>query len=207
MANFKKTTTISVLGLGLLTLAACQSGRVIQTEDGSADYKSERLLPPLKKASTASASVQSSTDELGSTAAQSQPVAAANQNEGSQPVFNGAQITGVSGKSRLVILSSIDDAWSPLMARLIESDITVFSRNKAAGKVSIGCTDIEADSAQRIKSGRWSILNRKKQKVAEYCALKVADRKGRTVVSVLDREGKEVPADKGRVVLNRILEN
>lgn len=211
-----------VFGGALLTLVACQSNRVVSTEDDSADYKSATALPPLKKPGIVAektvnpAPVAPIIDERApnatvSTGIPSASVAAVKPAiESTDSIAGGqfdAQITGVSGKSRLVILSELDVAWEQLTQRLISSDITVFSRNKDAGRISIGCNDIDERDLDATKVGRWSFFNRKNANFSEYCTLQVGNRKGRTVVSVIDRTGREVDAQYGTTVLNRILQN
>ncbi len=224
-------------------LAACGGNRIIQTSDESAEYKSARALPPLKKAtdpveispaqptSTAAETVASTPDPQSSTppvvvdipssvtTAQDAQTAVVQETvaeveapvtepvSSSLPSAKGLDTSVVTqgDRAKLVIDAEFDQAWTGLTEALINSELTVFSRNKTAGRVSIGCAEIGNDNGVDVKrAGGWSIFNRRKAKAAEYCALQAISKKDTTVVSVLDRSGAEVSSDLGQLILNRI---
>jgi uncharacterized lipoprotein len=110
------------------------------------------------------------------------------------------------GHSRLEIIADFDPAWEFLSASLQRSDLTIFSRNKEAGRFSIGCTNI-AKAPVVVKSGRWSFFNRDRLETLEYCALQAITKRGTTIVSVLNQEGKEVSGEYSNRVFSRILNN
>jgi len=107
--------------------------------------------------------------------------------------------------SRLQIEADFADAWEYLSRSLQSSDVTVFSRNKAAGRFAIGCSGIENEPTV-TKKGGWSFLN-KKQKPRDYCALQAASTRGATLVTVLNRENEEVAGDSANRIFARILNN
>jgi len=109
-----------------------------------------------------------------------------------------------SGQARLKIDAGFEQAWAYLSDNLKTSDLTVFSRNKAAGRFSIGCANIAA-APTVTKKGRWSFFNRDRQPRLEYCALQAVERRGATLVSVLNRSGEEVTAEYSRDVFTRLL--
>ncbi len=251
-----------------LGLTACQSGKKIDTVDDSADYRSARALPPLKKpdprdtdvvepvaqdvavaapeSTTAesanevsdqqqqpdspareslvlspaemqnnddASSTASKVDEAISVESTSEPTLAA-AIDSSLPKSPGensleaANLTSSDDSTKLEIPADFDSAWAFLTKSLVESELTVFSRNKEAGRISIGCGEIAENGEVEVKrAGGWSIFNRRKAQASEYCSLQAEERKGQTVVSVLNRSGQEVGADYGRNVLNKILNN
>lgn len=245
-----------------LGLAACQSGKVVDTVDDSADYRSARALPPLKRADQVKpgVSVAPEVSQPKATALESESTLAAEQgapvvsvdtpsdgveresiviepnidNEAmsvsrdddmpsSPQVSSADELGGASSMStgsmlsslvsdddatKLEIQSDFEGAWSFLTGRLVESELTVFSRNKAAGRISIGCGDIsDSEKVEVSRAGGWSIFNRRKAQASEYCALQTEESKGRTLVSVLNRSGQEVGAEYGRNILNKIINN
>ncbi len=105
---------------------------------------------------------------------------------------------------KLILNSEFDSAWSYLTSQLAGSEVTVFSRNKSAGRIAIGCAEIR-DGAAPSNNSKWSIFNRKAKRADEYCSLQAVERKGTTTVSVLNREGREVAGDDARLVLNKLL--
>ncbi len=115
-------------------------------------------------------------------------------------------INDKSGQSRLEIAADFDLAWEFLSTSLQKSDLTVFSRNKEAGRFSIGCANI-AKVPTVVKSGRWSFFNRDKQQSLEYCALQSVSKRGITMVSVLNQAGEEVSGEYSNRVFSRILNN
>jgi uncharacterized lipoprotein len=115
-------------------------------------------------------------------------------------------ITNTKGATRMEINAEFDSAWNYLNNNLKTSDLTVFSRNKSAGRFSIGCGGIEADSAV-VKKGGWSFLNREKHEQLEYCALDLVGKRGKSHVTVLNRSGKEVLTAFSKPIFQRILSN
>ncbi len=236
-----------VLGAAAL-LSACGPGKVVNTQDNSADYKSARSLPPLKKPTpvvvTQRAPAEVAEEQVDvSPKIEATPIEAAQQDSveaeltdldvvaDSERVANSAQteisdeadagaVIGASetpnakqsvsvidvdsGQARLKIDTGFDQAWVYLSDSLKKSDLTVFSRNRAAGRFSIGCATIAA-APTVTKKGRWSFFNRDRQPRLEYCALQAVERRGATLVSVLNRSGEEVTAEYSRDVFNRLL--
>ncbi|MCH2189777.1 MAG: hypothetical protein MK188_02480 [Gammaproteobacteria bacterium] len=108
--------------------------------------------------------------------------------------------------TRLQINSRWDPAWDYLVDQLNSSGLTVFSRNKTAGRIAIGCGDIE-HRVKVTRSGGWSIFNRKSEKTTEYCSLQMKDEGDIVLVSVLDRAGNEVPQKESDTVLSGLTKN
>lgn len=210
-----------------LSLSACGGKKNISTEDSSADYKSAQALPPLKKPSRVVVAGQSapssplvsepdvsvvgtSPQELTtSTNGVSDNTAQDDSGQGSTSeadVLSSSVVAGKSGEMRLQVEAGFEETWDYLSASLQKSDITVFSRNKAAGRFSIGCANIAAAPTVST-SGRWSFFNRSKQQNLEYCALQALEKRGITVVSVLNRAGEEVSGEYSNDVFSRILNN
>ena len=108
--------------------------------------------------------------------------------------------------TRLRIDSDWDAAWDYLVDQLNSSGLTVFSRNKTAGRIAIGCGQI-GDEVKVTRSGGWSIFNRKSVKASEYCSLQMKDKGDTILVSVLDRAGNEAPQQEGQVVLSGLTTN
>ncbi len=115
-------------------------------------------------------------------------------------------VAGDSNSARLEIDADFDAAWSFVTNNLKSSDVTVFSRNKAAGRFSVGCGEME--SAPTVeKKGGWSFFNKAKRKRSEYCALSVVERRGKTFVFVLNRDDTEVADEYSKPLFARILNN
>lgn len=110
------------------------------------------------------------------------------------------------GETRMSIDAGFDQAWTSVNENLKTSDLTVFSRNKVAGRFAIGCGDIEAATKEVKKSG-WSFFNREKPENLEYCALEVFERRDKSFVRVLNRSGVEVSDQYSRPIFERILSN
>ncbi len=240
----KQRFTLSKLALVLgaaALLSACGAGKIVNTQDNSAEYKTAKSLPPLKKptpvvvtqrapvevveqqtetvepvaeVSTAAEAAQSEVAlneapeevvENRGNAVETADVAQSEQAVASAAAVSSANIVDDgSGQARLKIDSGFDQAWAYLSDNLKKSDITVFSRNKAAGRFSIGCASIAA-APTVTKKGRWSFFNRDRQPRLEYCALQAVERRGATLVSVLNRSGEEVTAEYSRDVFTRLL--
>jgi len=122
------------------------------------------------------------------------------------PVLNASVVREKSGQARLEVAAGFEQAWQYLSSNLQKSDLTVFSRNKEAGRFSIGCANIAA-APTVVKSGRWSFFNRDRQENQEYCALQAVEKRGTTIVSVLNRAGEEVSGEYSNNVFSRILNN
>lgn len=224
-------------------LSGCGRNRVVSTEDDSADYKSARALPPLKKTIPKAPEVSPEVDsapldpapiaaqETGSEldvdpivepelAAQDVVVqdtvlqdSATEENDVEEVISESGtssetSIAVIGNKAKLIIDRDLDSAWGLLTESLTNSEVTVFSRNKAAGRISIGCAEIgnEAEGAVR-RAGGWSIFTRKKPRASEYCSLQTQEKRGQTLVKVLDRAGEEVSAEYGRPILERVINN
>lgn len=197
--------------LAVLGLSACGGAKKVSSKDNSADYKSARALAPLKKPTRADKAAPQTPNIVARTvnpkaitapSATVTPLATSDQNA----VINGRVVEVKSGQARLEITADFDQAWMYLSANLKVSDITIFTRNKEAGRFSIGCSSIDA-APTVVKSGRWSFLNRDKQKSLEYCGLQAVAKRGVTTVSVLNREDKEVSAEYSKQIFERILNN
>ncbi len=240
-ADFR-VLTIGVMVITAIALSACNRGRVVSTQDDSADYKSAQALPPLKKPAPKPIVVAGSADTSQSIDL-AEPLTVASVDEPfesdldqqkqvdaevlnslvSEEAETGAKnidlttsaqinteavIVVVGDEAKLSIERDADNAWAWLIDALANSDLTVFSRNKAAGRISIGCGEIGNSTANAVKrSGGWSIFNRKQQRISEYCALITQQKRGTTLVKVLDRAGNEVSAEYGRRILERVLNN
>jgi uncharacterized lipoprotein len=213
---FKRSSFIFLVTLIALSLSACGGGKKIITSDGSADYKSARSLPPLKKPSPVIASKNNTAGQpIGaneSSAAvveKNEPLASASTTSTVEPPYerlSAAVVDAGSGQAQLEIAADFNEAWGYLNTSLQKSGLTVFSRNKEAGRFSIGCANIAA-APTVIKSGRWSFFNRGKQQSLEYCALQAVEKRGITVVSVLNQAGEEVSGEYSKKLFSRILNN
>jgi len=211
--KFKRSALIFLVAMIALNLSACRGGKKIVTTDDSAEYKSAISLPPLKKPSRV---VVSHSDTNVQPASDSGDVVEKNDALAPEPASNVAgtpmkQITATvvnagSGLAQLEVAADFGRAWDYLNASLQQSGLTVFSRNKEAGRFSIGCASI-ATAPTVVKSGRWSFFNRNKQQSLEYCALQVVEKRGITVVSVLNQAGKEVSGEYSKKLYSRILNN
>lgn len=122
-------------------------------------------------------------------------------------IFNASVIDVGDGKSRLEINADIEGAWRYLTANLQKSDITLFSRNRAAGRFAIGCSGVAEDAVNVEKKGSWSFFKRGENQESDYCALQVIEKRGQTHVSVLDRSGTEVASANSAGLFARILNN
>jgi len=225
---------LSAFALAIL-LTACGAKGVIQTTDESAEYKSARSLPPLKKPSevveetSVAQSVSSSTvssdavltDEGEQRAilqaevdAQGlitdKPIEVSEPSPELEPLPETLSASAVDvgdSKSQLEITGNFDRAWQYLAATLQKSEVTVFSRNNAAGRFAIGCSGVAEDRVVVEKKGGWSFFKRGKDQEAEYCSLKLSEKRGLTYVSVHDRNGIEVANQNSANLFARILNN
>lgn len=209
--QFKRSALIFLETLIALSLSACRGGKKIVTTDESADYKSAISLPPLKKPSRV---VVSENNTSVRPASDSDTVVEESDVQASAPVSNASEtpfdkisatvVDAGSGLAQLEVAADFSRAWDYLNVSLKQSDLTVFSRNKEAGRFSIGCASIET-APTVVKSGRWSFFNRNKQQSLEYCALQVVEKRGITVVSVLNQAGKEVSGEYSKKLFSRLL--
>jgi len=110
------------------------------------------------------------------------------------------------GVSRLHVDAKFDSAWSYLSRQLQSSSMTVFTRNKDAGRVDIGCGQLDEQS-QTSKSGGWSVFRRDRRKLSDYCALQIGERRGATIVTLLDRQGDEVVGEFSAKIFNQLNSN
>jgi len=204
-----KTVCVAVV---LSNLSACGTRKVVVTSDDSVDYKSARSLPPLiKPAQDTAPSVESTVSQVVSES-NSEPVLSTNAETAAvssdlnsasiQPNVN-AVLKSKSNFTRLSIDSDFDTAWVYLAEKLRSSDLTVFSRNKSAGRIAIGCSDV-GDEITEVKAGRWSIFNRRTPQASEYCSLQLNKKGGEIQVSVLDRVGVETTVEKARLILEQL---
>lgn len=214
----------------LLAVSACGgTKKTVVTKDDSADYQAARSLPALKKPARSSPAQSLPVDSIAPSGASAtevesmssqadvsvpaaselaQDVSAAPENEAevSTGPVTARVVNPQDSISWLQIDADFDAAWSYLSDNLKRSDVTVYSRNKSAGRFSIGCADI--DSAPIVKKrGGWSFFTKKKTQQLEYCALQAIFTKGSTVVKVLNRAGQEVSSEYASQVFERILNN
>ena len=212
-------------------LTACGNKGVIQTTDESAEYKSATSLPPLKKPSELAveesstsvlASSSSASTEVDQSVSDAQQLATnlpetvnqesfiGNQAETQTPSsapLNANIVNAGDSKSQLEINGGFDNAWQYLASILRRSEVTVFSRNKAAGRFAIGCSGVAEDRVVVEKKGSWSVFKRDKDEEQEYCSLKLTEKRGTTLVSVHDRNGIEVANQNSANLFARILNN
>jgi uncharacterized lipoprotein len=207
--RFKRSALFFLVTLVALSLSACKGGKKLVTTDESADYKSAISLPPLKKPSRV---VVTQNKTSARPASDSGDAVEENGASASAPVSKAAEtpsatvVDAGSGLAQLEVAADFGSAWDYLNVSLQQSDLTVFSRNKEAGRFSIGCASIET-APTVVKSGRWSFFNRNKQQNLEYCALQVVENRGITVVSVLNQAGEEVSGEYSKKLFSRMLNN
>ena len=188
--------------------------------DKSADYKSARSLPPLQKPQRQSSvvidkskpsvpDVQTRTIESptpSSVIANDQENQAASVDlelASSSVDIVGELIETSSVALRLQVNAGFDLAWNFLGQQLQGSKITVFSRNKDAGRIAIGCGDAD-QQASVSRSGGWSIFRRDKKQISDYCSLQLDERRGGTIVTLLDRHGDEIESDYSASVFSQL---
>lgn len=222
-------SVVLVCSLALL-LTAC-SGRRGNTVDDSAEYRTAQSLPPLKKPviGAANPSVASSRNSSADAEGLNQPqpsveaqpntelpleMASATQSESqintassSSSDTDIASAIVVDGNfAKLTVDSDFDAAWDYLTDKIAGSEVTVFTRNKSAGSFAIGCAEVGTQAIGDTRRGsRWLIFNRKQPRTSEYCTLKVDSRRGKTTVTVLDRDGDEARAQYTQPILERII--
>ena len=136
-----------------------------------------------------------------------------NSNSSSEPVIQKSAtpsarvVEDTNGAAELLIDAEFEPSWLYLVDNLSKSDITVHSRNKAAGRVLIGCSSIDSEEVEVAKKGRWSFFKRTKKEDLDHCALQLVGGKGSTTVSVLNRSGGVVAADAAKRIFTRLLNN
>ena len=205
--KFRHNISVLMVLLMVLSVSACGSVKKVITADDSAEYKSARALPPLKKPSRIIAIEEKLALQENVVALNIEPNEIVVPVEQSTAIGISAMVvTTNSDQSRLEIMASFDQAWDYLSKSLKKSDLTVFSRNKEAGRFSIGCAAITA-APTVVKSGRWSFFNRDKTQNLEYCGLEAIEKSGATVVSVLNRNGIEVSGEYSNKIFKRLLTN
>ena len=96
--------------------------------------------------------------------------------------------------------------WQYVSENLRDSDLTVHNRNKAAGRFSIGCAKILAESELSEKGG-WSIFRSNKAEESHYCSLQMISTRGESMVTVLNRSGLEVASADAKSIFTRLLNN
>ena len=125
----------------------------------------------------------------------------------SRPMVNSKVVRGQAGYSMLQIEADSDTAWTYVLESLQASDITVFTRNKDAGKFSIGCGDIPSQQ-KVVKKGGWSIFNRQKSTgESPYCSLNMIESKTYVSVAVFDKLGQPVDSQYSEPLFNRLMNN
>jgi uncharacterized lipoprotein len=210
--DWKKTITSMALLMGLLSLVACGGRSTVVTHDDSAEYRDARSLPPLKKPNAPDAQTSEGLATQTSTTA---PVAAPVQSSAPTQTSGASQSSVISAnvietndnQVALQINGDVDAAWRYLRTNLKRSDITVHTRNKAAGRFAIGCAGIDSEEGVAVtKSGGWSIF-RRKQSETEHCSLQLVADNDVSVVRAYDRSGQLVSAQLARGLFNRLLNN
>ena len=216
--TYNRSLLFILLTIVLFNFAAC--GGIRAASDSSADYKSARSLPPLKKPEQQSPVVLSDdiapVESLLETANESdsiessvdQQISSADESLANQKVQNLSLIaTQVveprAGVSRLQIDADFSQAWEFLSNRLQRSEVTIFTRNKDAGRIAIGCGQIDSRNGA-TKSGGWSIFSRDRKTKFDYCAIQLDERRGVTTASLLDRQGEEIAGDFSANIFKRI---
>ena len=232
MTTTKLSTRCKLLTLCMMVLvSACGGAKNIVTEDDSANYKSARALPPLKKdlktirqpssSGNASNAPQAPASDIvvdhatgnseprdsgqpagNELAAQAAPQTNSPTLSATEPV---ARIVTLAGKtSRMEIAAELEDAWQYLSKRLINSNLTIHNRNRDAARIAIGCGNLASATVVKT-SGGWSIFNRKQETELEYCALQLEKKKGNTQVKVLNRNAVEVDPAAAEKIFQQIL--
>lgn len=197
---FKRCLLFAVL----VGVAACgKSGNVV-TKDDSAEYRSAKSLPPLKKPDRSDVLINSSTPVETNSQAQSTVVA---QKPTSTSATTAVVVDAGNGEVELEINAPADKAWQFVRRNIGKSNLTVHTRNKSAGRFSIGCSSLEPEAPEAAtKKGGWSIFKRSREK-GDHCALQLNSAKNVTRVQVLGRNGEPVAADSAREIFARLLNN
>lgn len=224
-AWLNRLATLAVLLIALMLAACGGSAKRETSKDGSADYRNAVSLPPLKKPSRV---LQDGSDNTGApvipaevtqrapsenaVAAAPTSVSPSNSATNSQPQASTRQVVSASivspeeGVARLQIEQSFDVAWSYLEQQLRTSGLTVFSRNKSAGRILIGCEALE-NAPTVVRKGRWSFRRANKVEQLEHCALQTLSDDERTRVSLINRTGQEIGKQSAEQIFQRLLNN
>lgn len=202
-----RVSKIGIVIVATLCLASCGSSGKKSTKDASVNYKTARQLPPLKKPpKTAAESVAVSEVAVDGAPQSGDIVVAESVKTPASQVST--KITEVKkNTARLTMDSEFDVAWEYLADKLSQSSITVFSRNKAAGRIAIGCSAYDLPQSEDRDSGGWAIFNRRRSNDEEYCSLSVSSSRSDTVVSAHDREGDEIGKAGATLVFEKLLNN
>lgn len=216
-------TRLLAVYVAMLLLAACGGRSTVVTQDDSAEYRSAQSLPPLIKPNSGreDSSVIATNSASQGSGATSEPVINSRSpgaeetqqvsGQGQVTPFNPAVVERSNGEVVLALTASPEESWQTLRTLLNQSDITVHTRNQAAGRVAIGCAAIglpnavgEQDTVTR--RGGWSIFNRsRKPEESEHCGLQMTSAKGVSAVSVLNRQGQVVSAELARALFARLM--
>ncbi|MEO0375237.1 MAG: serine/threonine-protein kinase [Cyanobacteria bacterium P01_A01_bin.17] len=110
-----------------------------------------------------------------------------------------------SGARRLLVAADFDESWDYVFERAKNAGLSIFTRNKSASKLLIGCADIPDEGAV-AQSGRWTIFRRDSSAGEEdYCALLLDSDRNGTQVRVLNKQGKEVQAQYAEPILASLI--
>lgn len=181
-------------------LTACGGSRTVVTQDDSADYSAAQTLPPLRKPSSSTSLAQANTMNE----SENRDIADSSTLDEYVPELNAEIVDAKGDTAKLQIIARKDEAWNYLLAQLKKSNITVHSRNPAAGVVQIGCANIDETVKEVRKQTGWRVV-RKKDDQPIYCALKAEREKKLTRIAVLDRAGNEVTNEVAREVFARFM--
>lgn len=199
----KRAALLCLLSL----MVACTNNKIVVETDDSVEYKSARSISPLIKPKGLEIETQVVNGKLeNSIIERAQSINSDSslyetRNSASQVHQGVSNLISQEGTTRLMIESDWDTAWDYLVTQLNDSGLTVFSRNKSAGRIAIGCGEV-GDEVDTDRSGGWSIFNRRTEKASEYCSLQMKDKGNSVLVSVLDRVGREAPQKESQSVLS-----
>jgi len=226
-----QSTRLAVYGVLALVLTACGGRSTVVTQDDSAEYQSARSLPPLKKPNTRDQGGPEAQTVVVADAASppveqpvppSQSVIPVDVQENGQPpaksdqtkfdastVVVGEVVQQSNGEVVLSLNAGAEESWQYLRNLLSQSDITVHTRNKSAGRFAVGCDGVDVPrltdpTVDVERKGRWSIFKRNPESTV-YCGLQLVAKKTSSVVTLRDRSGQAVPADLARSFFARLL--
>ena len=176
--------------LCVVLLTSCGKKGAVKTVDASVEYQSAQSLPPLQHKENVLSSSTSITPEITS--------------------FDG-QIMNDKKGSYVVINTRGESAWQQLEAGLNRAEITIYGRNKEAGRYFIGCGDESDILQQPRKLGGFSIPFIKPQKrfvETEYCFLITTPaRNKKTAVTLMSRKGHRVISSYSKEIYSRLVSN
>ncbi len=181
----------------LLALTACGGNKIVTTTDDSADYQLAIQLPPLSK--------NASTDSTSNTgqALDSSSAGISDTDVKADQLMTASIIEGGGDTMRVRIDAEINTAWPYFLNKLRTSGVTIHRRNNEGHRVEVGCSTMD-DGADRDNQSGWSIFNRENT-ISEYCSMELSTSRNATLVSVHDRQGKEVRGDDATTLLNKIV--